>query len=153
MGDGMTTGRAARTESEKRGVTDVVCANYATDYRGDTVLTLYRALPYGGGRGEILNEGSYAVWHKKFERQLQDEILPLLGVDAGRIKGLRIARWGHPIPVAARGLIASGVVDQLQRPFKDRIFFVEQDNWALPAIETAIGEAHYWSEYIRRNLA
>ena len=37
-----------------------------------------------------------------------------------------------------------GTVDRLRKPFRDGLFFVQQDNWALPAIETATAEASHW---------
>jgi hypothetical protein len=64
-----------------------------------------------------------------------------------------VARWGHPLPVAATGLIAGGVVDRIRQPFRDRGFFVEQDNWALPAFETAATEALLWAPEIAKRLA
>ncbi len=43
----------------------------------------------------------------------------------------------------ASGLIAQGVCDTLRRPFQDHVFCVNQDNWALPAVETCLLEAAY----------
>ena len=68
------------------------------------------------------------------------------------IVDLRIARWGHPLPVAATGLIANGTVEALRTPFHGRVFFVEQDNWALPAFETGVTEAITWSPEVAKVL-
>ncbi len=56
------------------------------------------------------------------------------------------------MPLAAVGLLADGVPEKLRQPFQGRVFFVEQDNWALPAIETALGEAAHFAPQIRAAL-
>jgi hypothetical protein len=85
--------------------------------------------------------------------QLSGEILPLYGFTPDAIQDLRMARWGHPIAVSRPGLVSNGVSDILSKPFRDRVFFVEQDNLPLPAIETALGEAFFWSDQIRARAA
>ena len=54
---------------------------------------------------------------------------------------IRISRWGHALPVAQTGLIADGTLEKIRKPFRERVFFVEQDNWALPALDTSVNEA------------
>jgi protoporphyrinogen oxidase len=141
LADGTIHPENIRSETVRHGVTDVVLANFAAASKEHTVLTLYRALPYDGARAEIFAPSSYEQFRGDFEKQLKLDILPLLKLQPEKIADIRIARWGHPLPVAAKGLISSGVVDQLRKPFKDRVFFVEQDNWALPAFETSVCEA------------
>jgi len=34
----------------------------------------------------------------------------------------------------------------------DKIFFVQQDNWALPAVENALLDAYYYAPLIRAGL-
>jgi protoporphyrinogen oxidase len=153
LGDCGSQGNDPIGESRRRGATDAVCANFAAVPSGHSVLTLYRAFPYRGGRAEILSDVVYEGVRSSFERQIEAEILPLLGIAPSAIYDLRITRWGHPLPVAATGLIANGTLDLVQKPIDNKIFFVEQDNWALPAIETAIAEANYWSARIRRSFA
>ena len=51
------------------------------------------------------------------------------------------------------GLIAGGTVDRLRKPFRGGMFFVQQDNWALPAIETAAAEAFHWAPRVEKYLA
>jgi phytoene dehydrogenase-like protein len=150
LGDLGAQGRLAAEESRARGATDVINATYARQHASSTVLTLYQSLPYKGGRSELLSEQSYGVFKARFERQLAGEILPLLGVDLASVRDIRMTRWGHPIPVAHQGLHISGVVDRIQKPYRERVFFVEQDNWVTPAIETAVGEAEYWANVINR---
>ncbi|MBI3043130.1 MAG: hypothetical protein HYY78_09935 [Betaproteobacteria bacterium] len=57
------------------------------------------------------------------------------------------------MPVAAAGLIADGVPERLREPFRQRVFFVEQDNWALPAFETAVTEALVFAPQVEKALA
>lgn len=143
----------ARAGLRPAGATDVVFADYARDARGATVLTLYRPLPYDGGRAELDQPDAYARLRDEFRRQLDEEILPLLGFRSTDVADLRLARWGHPLPVAAPNLIADGVVERLRKPFRDRVFFVHQDNWALPAFETSVTEALRWAPQIGKVLA
>jgi hypothetical protein len=133
-------------------VTDVIFADYAKAVGGSTVLTLYRGMPFDSARSEILAPDSYNRYRREFEEQIKDTILPLLKIPHESVVDLRMARWGHPLPVAAPGLIADGVVDELRKPFKERVFFVEQDNWALPAFETALTEAQLWWPEVEKVL-
>lgn len=48
------------------------------------------------------------------------------------IKGIRMTRWGHAIPVAHTNLLASKKLDLMNQSINDRIFF------AKPAFETAL---------------
>lgn len=129
--------RAARAQ----GVTDVVLGTWARPERERAILTLYRAAPYDGARPELLADGAYGALRAEFERQIADEILPLVGAQEGDVVDLRLTRWGHPLPVAEAGLIADGVPELLRAPFRGRVFFAQQDDWALPAFETAVTEA------------
>lgn len=141
LGDGAVDSSDLRGASSSGGVTDVIYATYARAVPGSTVLTLYRGLPYDGARAELLADDSYERFRAQFEEQIYREILPLLRIPKEAVVDLRLTRWGHPLPIAAPGLISEGVVDRLRAPFKDRVFFAEQDNWALPAFETAVAEA------------
>ncbi|HRP07693.1 MAG TPA: FAD-dependent oxidoreductase [Gemmatimonadales bacterium] len=132
--------------------TDVVTATWARPVPGRSVLTLYRGLPYDGARPALLTADAHRRIEAEFEVQIRNEILPALGIDAAHLIGLRLTRWGHPLPLAAPGLLADGVPQVLRRPHRDRVFFIEQDNWALPAIETSLGEAAHFAPMIRAAL-
>ena len=126
------------------GATDAILANWALGAEKSSqfsVLTLYRALPFDGGRVQILADESYEATRKAFEKQIYDELLPLFGLPKDCVTDLRITRWGHALPVAATGLIAAGIPELLKTPVGGRIFFAQQDNWALPAFEVAVAEA------------
>lgn len=153
LGDGKVDLSNVRASSEKRISTDVILANYAAHSSSDhTVLTLYQAFPYDGARTTLLSEGAYERVKRGFEANIHETILPLLGIRPDRVAGLRLTRWGHPIPVSATGLVSSGVTDEIQKPYRDRVFFVEQDNWMLPCFESAAGEAIAWAPTIKRFL-
>lgn len=126
------------------GATDAILANWALGADREnpySVLTLYRALPFDGGRVQLLADESYESTRLAFEKQINEELLPLFALPQDSVIDLRITRWGHALPVAATGLIAAGVPELLKTPVGGRIFFAQQDNWALPAFEVAIAEA------------
>jgi phytoene dehydrogenase-like protein len=152
LGDGKVDTSNIQASAEKQKVTDVIYANYAKASNGSTVLTLYRGMPYASARAEILATSSYGKFQAEFKKQIEEAILPLLKIRKEDVVDLRLARWGHPLPLAAPGLIAEGTVDILRSPFKKKVFFVEQDNWALPAFETAVTEAQLWAPEIEAAL-
>ena len=153
LGSGAVDAIDIQAAAERQKATDVVFGSYAHPDARSSVLTLYRPLPYDGARTALLADDAYDRYRAEFEAQLQETVLPLLHVRREDVADLRLARWGHPLPVAATGLIAGGTVDRLRQPFRDRVFFVQQDNWALPAIETATAEAFHWVPRIARLLA
>ncbi len=141
-----------RAWSKKQKITDVVLANFAKSDNGHSVLTLYRPLPYEGARQEIFQTDAYERIRIETERQVYQSILPLLGLSAKDVVDFRIARWGRALPVARKGIYLNGTLDKVRAPFKDRVFFVEQDNWALPCLESACGEAITWAKVIEEKL-
>lgn len=151
-GDGTVDLADVEGAARRQGVTDVVLGSWARPDPRRTVLTLYAALPWDGGRAELYEDDAYGSVRARFERQVADEILPLVGSRDGDVVDLRVARWGHPLPLAATGLIADRVPDALREPFRGRVFFAQQDNWALPAFETAVTEAQLWAPEVDRLL-
>jgi hypothetical protein len=126
--------------SKRHKTTDLVFANFSADQKEQTVLTLYRPLPWKGARAEIYAESAYDSIRKEFMDEIP-QILDLLDIKSEEVLDLRLARWGHPLPVASPGLFKSGKLEILRRTFGNRVFFVEQDNWMLPAVETCAAEA------------
>ncbi|MFZ5477795.1 MAG: FAD-dependent oxidoreductase [Myxococcota bacterium] len=123
------------------GFTDFVVAAWAKG--GDperSVLTLYRALPYDGGRAELLDDGSFAAVRDAFAAQVAP-VLRALGIAEGHVREVRVHRWGHPLPLAEPGLVADGTLALARRPVGGRVFFVNQDDWALPSLETCLVRA------------
>jgi len=137
-----------KAPAEQAGVVDTVLADFARPEAKQSVLTLYKAMPYDGARGQIYAPDSYARYRAEFEQTIAKEVMPVLGLNASDIVDIRLTRWGHPIPVAEKGRIADGTVAALRKPFRDRVFFVEQDNWLLPALETAANEAFHFAPQV-----
>lgn len=133
-------------------ITDVVLGAYAKVDSQRSVLSLYRGLPFEGGRSILYSPEAYAAQRQEFLQHCAAEILPLFGLSMADVAELRLARWGHPMPVPAVGLIADGVTAQLRKPFKNRVFFVEQDNWMLAAIETCAQEAMHFAPQVDQLL-
>ncbi len=139
-----------KEQATQAGVVDAVLADFAHRQAKQSILTLYRALPFDGARHELYMPGSYERYRAEFEASIAKEVLPVLGLSASDVLDLRLTRWGHPIPVADKGRIADKTIDHLRAPFRDRVFFVEQDNWLLPALETVANEAFYFTPKVAK---
>jgi hypothetical protein len=150
LGDAKIDFKNIQQTSDRHGITDVVHGAFAKTSKQGSVISCYRALPFTGGRALIFAPESYESFRAAFENQIREQILPALGVKPETLVDVRVARWGHPMPVATPGLIASGEMEKIRRPFGDRVFFVEQDNWMLPAIETCAEEALHWAPFVRK---
>lgn len=149
LGPGKADFKNVAAYARGRGITDIINANFSSPDHQKTVLSFYQALPYHGGRSELYANNSYASMKAKISAQLKKEVYPFYDLKEQDIVDLRLTRWGHPLPLASVGLLQRGIVDTLREPIDNRIFFVEQDNWALPAIETVAAEAIHWSSIIR----
>jgi hypothetical protein len=152
IGDGQIDASDPIASSEKQRITDVVLGTFAKPRKDRTVLTLYRPIPHLGGRGMIFAPSAYERYRAEFEEGIERVVLPLVGGSKANIVDIRITRWGHPMPIAATKLISGGVIDAIRAPFRGRVFFVEQDNWMLPAIETCANEALTWAPRVRAAL-
>ncbi len=152
IGDGQKPDVDPRVTYQRTGSSDISYGNFAQVDDQRSIITLYRSLPFVGGRAELFSPDAYEKAKKAFEKEIYEEVLGLLNIDAKNIVDIRITRWGHPIPIAQTGLLRSGVIEKIRKPFKNRVFFVEQDNWALPAFETAVLEAFKWTAELRKVL-
>ncbi|MBI3542047.1 MAG: FAD-dependent oxidoreductase [Deltaproteobacteria bacterium] len=119
---------------------------------GSSSLTLYKAFPFEEGRASLSPHSAYAKVRSRFEREIPG-LLASIGVDPSRVAGLRLARWGHALPLAAPGLLASGVLEKASRPVAERIFFAQQDNWANPSVETSVTTAVAAAAAVRARLS
>lgn len=117
------------------------------------VVTLYRPLPYQEGQSEIFATGSYLKFRKEFIQQIEGEILPGLGIPPSAMVGLRIARWGHCLPLARKGFMSINDIETLHKPFQDRVFFVSQDNWLNPCLDVIFSESQRWCEALEKSVA
>lgn len=158
LGSGTVDNTNIERETDEQGVTDVIYGSYArpdtteAGRPGHTVLTLYRGFPYSDGRWNMFIDGAFDKYYAQFDKQIREEILPQLKLAPSKIVDIRIARWGHPMPIQTPGMIRSGLVDKLRKPFKERVFFVQQDNWMYAAIETSIQEGLIWAKEAKDRL-
>jgi hypothetical protein len=117
-----------------------------------SVLTLYWPLPWPDGVFPLLVDGSYSDFTARLVPQI-DNILGMLGVRREKVRQVRMTRWGHAMPIAYPGFVAAGYPHVLRRGLLDRVFFANQDNWVLPAFETAILEAKHCSDRVAMSLS
>jgi protoporphyrinogen oxidase len=152
IGNGDVDLAKVRDSADQAGITDVILATYAKKHENKSVLTFYRGLPFTGARSELMAPTAYEKYKKEFEKQIKEQILPSLNIPESAIAELRMTRWGHPMPVADKGLYSDGTLATIQKPFQKRVFFIEQDNWMQPAIETCAEEALRWTKEVRKVL-
>jgi len=149
--DGSMPTSEGEAQQESR-VTDVLNGQFARAFDVEkSVLTLYWPLPFEFGRWTILINDAFETYARALVPQIK-RMLDLLDVGSGHVRQVRMTRWGHALPVALPGLIASGVTDALRRPIDDKIYFVQQDNWALPAVENCLLDAEIFVPGISAGL-
>jgi glycine/D-amino acid oxidase-like deaminating enzyme len=143
----MTEGEAETTPR----FIDAVNGGFAGPRLSRTGLTLYWPLPWSTARFSLIVDDG---WQHYAERAAADirAALPVFGFTARDVIQVRLTRWGHAMPIAAPNLIASGAIEHVRRPFEGLVYFVNQDNWALPAVETCLLEAEHYAERIAREL-
>ena len=94
--------------AEAQGATDVIMAQWAAGGHPErAVLTLYRGFPYDGARAGLLDPATLATYRDAFTAQVAT-LLPLLGLAPADVEEVRVARFGHALPLAATGLFLSG---------------------------------------------
>ena len=131
-------------------VTDMLRGDY-TNEGPRSVLTLYWPLSWASARFTLLLDKPWEHYVGLLLPQLR-YMLSLLDVPESAIRQVRITRWGHAMPIARPNLIANGTVETAARPIDNKIFFVNQDNWALPAVENSVLDAKNVTDQIRRML-
>lgn len=136
-----------------RRATDIVHASFGSVGTDHTVISMYRPMPYDGGRQELFASGAYEKFRSEFENQIRNDVLPVLKINPSEMVDIRLAQWGHSIPIAQPGLLSGNICQKVRAPHKNRVFFAEQDNWALPCVETSIGEAIYWEPFVREAMS
>lgn len=143
----------AATFQNDRRIVDVVDGSFALrppPQRHD-VLTLYWPLPWHTARFTIVGDGDWQAYAEIGASQIV-RALAVLGLGTEDIAQVRFTRWGHAMPFAQPGQIADGVAEAIRRPIADRIWFVNQDNWMLPAVETCLEEALTYTDLVRARL-
>lgn len=131
-------------------VVDVLSGHYARSGSLPlSVVSLYMPFPYGSSRrASLVIPDPWQRYAEILAPQVR-RILDLFGLAENSVRQIRMTRWGHALPVAEPGFIASGTADLLRCPIEDRIFFVNQDNWALPAVENSILDARGVADAVR----
>ena len=134
-------------------VVDMLNGGFARpDPARPSVLTLYWPLPWPRARFTLIDlEPAWQDYAARLVPQI-DAMLSLLDIRRRAVRQVRLTRWGHAMPIASPGFIANGLAHHVRRPFADRIYFVNQDNWALPAFETCLLEAKTWAAEIDATL-
>lgn len=139
--------------AEHSTVVDMLNGSFAPPHpHNKRVLTLYWPLPWAHAVFTIITD--QAGWHDYANRLVPqiDHMLEALHVPRSAVRQVRMTRWGHAMPIAYPRFIADGHAEQARRPYADRVFFVNQDNWALPAFETCLLEAQTYSAQIDASL-
>jgi hypothetical protein len=131
---------------------DVLDGNYALPQSTPrSALTFYWPLPWFTARFGLIANSPWQTYAQALTPSVQFA-LGLLQVPQSSVRQIRMARWGHAVPLAKPSIIAGGTAEELLRPFDHQVFFVNQDNWALPAIENCLLDAEYVSGQIRSAL-
>ncbi len=134
-------------------VVDMLSGHYARPEPAPrSVLTLYWPLPWGTGRFTLLPQSKpLEAYGESLAPQVR-RMLELLKVPESAVRQVRMTRWGHAMPFAKPGLIAFGTAEASRRPLEGTVFFVEQDNWALPAVENCLLDAEIFRPEILAGL-
>ncbi len=133
-------------------ITDVVNGAFARrGHEHTSVLTCYWPLSFGTGRFAIIADDAFEVFANRVAPEL-DAALNILHLNRNDIEQIRLTRWGHAMPIAKVGLISRGISEALREPWMDHVFFVNADNWSLPAVETCLEEALFWAPRIEAGL-
>jgi hypothetical protein len=133
-------------------ITDFVDGGYAVHgSHSHTVLTCYWALAWPYGRPTLVPDDAWTRYATGAAGRVR-EILGLIGLPESAVAQVRLTRWGHAFSVSRVGLIANGVPQVLREPIANTVFFVSQDNWCLPAVETCLLEAADMAPKMARGL-
>ena len=137
---------------QDRRITDCLDGSfaYATAHPQGDVLTLYWPLPWHTARFTIIDDASLTTYATLAAPQIR-RLLALVGMSASDINSIRMARWGHAMPWAPPGTYSDELCAELRRPLADRIWFANQDNWLLPAVETCLTEAMWVAKHLPRS--
>ncbi len=132
---------SANREGDLRMASDVVFADWASQGKNsNSILTFYVPRARSGSEHFLMSPSA----HDKYRKRLLDAIpewMKSLGLSMEDIEGIRMTRWGHAMPLASTGLIASGKLEMAHAPLGGKIFFAHQDNWASPCFESSFESA------------
>ncbi|RZA09915.1 MAG: FAD-binding protein [Proteobacteria bacterium] len=136
-----------------RPVADFVFANWAApDAEGPTVLTAYRPFPLDGARNFLLNPMLHDRLKAEFKADMEQN-LKAMGIGPDQIAGIRIALWGHSLPLARPGYLSSAALADLGGRVGERVFLANQDNFMNPSFEACFEAAKLsWEEVCAKKL-
>lgn len=154
LGDGTSFPMTDLELQERRPVTDLLRGDYAQFAPGAprSVLSAYWPLPWPDiARFSLIQPESFRDYTRRFVPQLR-AFLDLLEVPVSAVRQVRLTRWGHAMPIARPGFIADGHSDRIRAALHDNTHFVNQDNFALPAVENCLLEAERVAREVDRLL-
>jgi hypothetical protein len=131
---------APRFADKKRPWCDFIFADWAaSDQSGRSILTIYKPLPFEGGKSTIVDTTAHNRIQEEATRELP-ALLRDLGLPEDGAEATRVTRWGHALPLAKTGAIFDGTVEKLSAPL-GKIFFANQDNYLNAAFESSFAAA------------
>ncbi len=148
LGDGLHYPMNGDELSQNPIVTDMVRGDYAREHGPRSVLTLYWPLSWAAARFTLLLDDPWRHYTELLVPQIR-RMLALLDVPESAVRQVRLTRWGHAMPIPRPGLIAQGTVERAARSMDNKVFFANQDNWALPAVENSLLDAKAVTDTIR----
>lgn len=151
LGEGGFPQTEAQIEADPRPI-DLIAGHFAQGAgQPSSVLTFYWPLPVSTAVFPLLADASHGEYARRLAPHLR-RALSLLGLEREQVRAVRMTRWGHSMPIAKPRFLVDGVPAELQRPYRGSVFFVNQDNWALPAFETCLLEAQAMAPRILAGL-
>jgi hypothetical protein len=151
LGDGKNYPMSGEELSQNPIVTDMLRGDYTREHGPRSVLTLYWPLSWASARFTLLLNDPWEHYTGLLVPQIR-RMLSLLDVPESAVRQVRLTRWGHAMPIPRPGLIANGTVEMASRPIGNNLYFANQDNWALPAVENSLLDAKAVTDTIRGML-
>lgn len=115
------------------------------------ILTLYWPLPFESARFTLILNDPILTYGTALAAKIRGT-LELVGLPDSCVEEIRFARWGHALPLARVGFLADGIPAILMEPYRESVHWVNQDNWALPAVENSMIDAINVSQVIKDRL-
>lgn len=141
-----------QAEVEKRVFTDALLATFARDgHPSKTVMNLYCGMPFDGARAHLILPEAYDNRRAQIEGALP-ALFSAINLDVAKVRDIRLTRWGHALVIPRPGHITGGVCSEASAPFGGRVFFAQQDNFALSSFESSFSAAVDATDGVRRVL-
>lgn len=132
-----------------RPFTDICFGSWAAEPSTDRgVITVYKALPYDGGRQFLFNPMAHNKNKLQIENQIP-ELLTAMGLTPKDVAGIRMTRFGHSLPLATVGALTNGLAASASQSLGRRIVFANQDNYLNPSFEAAFASAKEAARQLR----